>query len=104
MRLDSIESEEKVDIEDLGWVLTTHTNAVHEKKKMPKSNNKSNKGKKYKCGMCEIGFNDFSNKKRHIATVHEGKKPYRCSMCKKAYGQNSHLKRHILSVHEYIVN
>ena len=102
--IDSIESEEKVDIQDLGWVLTTHTNAVHEKKKMPKSNNKSNKGKKYKCGMCEIGFNDFSNKKRHIATVHEGKKPYRCSMCKKAYGQNSHLKRHILSVHEYVVN
>jgi len=95
-----IESEEKVDIEHLGWVMTTHTNRVYEKKKMSKSKkNKSNKGKKYKCGMCKIGFNDPNNRKRHIATVHEGKKPYSCCMCEKAFGQNSHLKRHFSSVH-----
>ena len=100
MRLDSIESEEKVDIEHLGWVLTTRTNTVHEKKKRSKSNkNKSNTGKKYKCGMCKIGFNDLNNRKRHITTVHEGKKPYSCCMCEKAFGQNSHLKRHFSSAH-----
>ena len=89
-----------MNIQDLGWVMTTHTNAVHEKKRKSKLNrNKSNKGKKYRCEICKIGFNDPNNRKRHIATVHEGKKPYSCCMCEKAFGQNSHLKRHFSSVH-----
>ena len=77
--IDSIESEEKVDIQDLGWVLTTHTNAVHEKKKKCQSQTiRAMQGKKYRCGMCEVGFNDFQNRNRHITTDYEGNnnKPY----------------------------
>ena len=51
---------------------------------------KSNKGQ---CDMCKRYIK--GNLKRHIETVHEGKKPYQCSMCDKKVSRKVHLKKHI---------
>ena len=79
--------------------LTRHINVVHEKKKTSKLKNETTAGKKYACEICKRVFNDIKNRKRHIRTVHEGKKPYICNMCKTAYGQSDGLKKHISSFH-----
>ena len=37
---------------------------------------------------------------RHIASVHEGKKPFKCDTCDARFALMHHLKSHIASVHE----
>ena len=38
--------------------------------------------------------------KRHIESVHEGKKPFKCETCEYTYSQKSHLNQHVAKVHE----
>ena len=38
--------------------------------------------------------------KKHIETVHEGKKPHLCSICGSGFPSNKNLKRHISAVHD----
>ena len=35
----------------------------------------------FKCNICDTSFSQKVNVKRHIVSVHEGKKPVKCSMC-----------------------
>ena len=56
----------------------------------------------YTCLFCGYDFNDYSNRKKHVEEVHEGKKPYSCTECNVAYGQKGNLKRHISSVHDKV--
>ena len=37
---------------------------------------------------------------RHIAAVHEKKKPFECSLCPRKFGLGDHLNKHIDAVHE----
>jgi len=67
----------------------------------------------WNCSNCGKTFSTNKTLKRHIASVHEGKKPQReshnvekiqnvknCNLCNKNFSRNEHLKRHITSVHE----
>ena len=52
--------------------------------------------------MQRLWLQDFASGqlKRHIASVHEGKKPFKCSVCDYKCSEGGQLKRHISSVHE----
>ena len=47
-------------------------------------------------------FHYFSNIKRHINTVHEGKKDHKCEHCGKKYTEKKGLKIHIKRIHDNI--
>ena len=52
---------------------------------------------------CDICGKDFAFKKvlrRHILTVHEGKKDFECNKCGHKFTQKNNLKCHIEEVHE----
>ena len=53
-----------------------------------------------KCDSCGKSFSDSIKLKRHIKTVHEGRKDYKCDSCPMAYGQSGDLKRHKIRAHQ----
>ena len=36
---------------------------------------------------------------RHIASVHEGKKPFKCDICDYSFSEKSSMNKHVKSVH-----
>ena len=47
-----------------------------------------------------MSFSNKCNFKRHVSSVHKGKKPYQCDMCDASFAQKQQLQIHIASVHE----
>ena len=59
-------------------------------------------GKKpFKCNICEASFPQKQNLNIHIASVHEGKKPFKCNSCDASFVSKHGLTVHIYSVHEF---
>ena len=54
----------------------------------------------YECQICLAVFSQSSSLTKHIASVHEGKKPFKCSICDYNCSQKGDLTKHIASVHE----
>ena len=50
--------------------------------------------------LCGKGFSCKSTMKKHIHSVHEGKKPHGCPICGKAFYKKVKLKEHIENIHE----
>ena len=61
--------------------MKTHVASVHERKKP------------FKCDICDYSFSLKNTMKRHVMTVHGGKKP----------SQKGSMKTHVASVHEEMV-
>jgi uncharacterized Zn-finger protein len=38
--------------------------------------------------------------KKHVETVHEGKKPFKCTICNSCYTRKTTLNKHMKTVHE----
>ena len=58
-------------------------------------------GKKpFECNRCNTMFSQKGNLEKHIASVHEKKKPFECSIWNAKFGRKAHLNAHIKSVHE----
>ena len=58
-------------------------------------------GKKpFQCNICDATFVGKGGLNRHVASVHEKKKPFQCSICDSSFAEKSKLKGHISSVHE----
>ena len=53
-----------------------------------------------KCDICSSLFKKKRYLKRHIESVHEGKKAFKCNFCDTSFTQKSVLDRHVASVHE----
>ena len=57
--------------------------------------------KSFKCDSCDACFTYKHILKRHIASVHEGKKPFVvCDTCDARFASKYDMKGHISSVHE----
>ena len=54
----------------------------------------------YKCQSCNSKFHSKDGLNRHVITIHEGKKPYTCKICNLTFTQSSNLTVHIARVHE----
>merc|ERR1712062_459710 len=48
----------------------------------------------YKCEYCEKTFSQAKNIKRHIQTVHEGRKDFNCGDCQQSFSTKQVLERH----------
>ena len=58
-------------------------------------NNIFSNSSKLKCENCDASFSVKGTLKRHIASVHERKKPYECENCDAHFAEKGYLKRHI---------
>ena len=58
------------------------------------------KKSKLKCKVCGKNFSTAPVVKRHISSVHEGKKPFSCDKCSKCFAFKDELRKHRESVHE----
>ena len=62
--------------------------------------------KTVKCSICNATFTRNSSLNRHVASVHEGKKPhdskkpFKCDICNSTFTRKSNLKTHSASVHD----
>ena len=45
-------------------------------------------------------FYDNGDLKKHIHTVHEGKKDYKCESCGKSFSKRNYLDKHICTNHD----
>ena len=53
-----------------------------------------------KCEFCKKLFIRDTDLKRHIHSIHEGKKDYKCEVSSKSFSHGGDLKKHIHAVHE----
>ena len=59
-------------------------------------------GRLKNCEICDRSFSGKQNLNKHIAAVHELKKPFGCKICKKKFARKEKLNRHVLTLHEKI--
>ena len=52
------------------------------------------------CSLCAQKLTRKYSLPKHIATVHEGKKPFECCVCNAKFAEKRELSRHIAAVHE----
>ena len=57
-------------------------------------------GKRFKCKSCDASFTQKDSLSRHVTSVHEGKKPFKCNICDANFTQKGNLNGHISLVHE----
>ncbi len=51
------------------------------------------------CHICGHCFAQSADLRKHIRTVHEGKRPFACDLCSKRFGEKGNLRKHRRSVH-----
>ena len=51
------------------------------------------------CKTCGKVFTTKGNLKKHVQTVHLGKKNFKCDTCGKAFGEAGNLNRHVQTIH-----
>ena len=89
------------------YVFDLHLSLVHGKKHVIKNEaseisfdesrengeivKKSEKSKSFKCNTCKKGFKLKGSLTKHVASVHEGKKPFKCEICDYKCTQSGHL-------------
>ena len=79
--------------------LKEHINAVHRTEPL-NTNVHEGEQKRFKCSLCESRFSKTNDLRRHISSVHEGKRLYQCDNCEKSFKESGHLKSHIRRIHE----
>ena len=80
--------------------LKEHINAVHRTEPLNTNVHEGEAEKRFKCSLCESRFSKTNDLRRHISSVHEGKRLYQCDKCEKSFKESGHLKSHIRRIHE----
>ena len=89
-------------------IFNMHLNIVHKEKieikeEQTDSNLKEETETRKKaaapCEICGKTFFDMSTMKKHIASVHEKKKPFKCEICDYSFSEKGSMKKHVASVH-----
>ena len=57
------------------------------------------KKKEHKCDSCSRAYSYAKDLKRHINSVHIGRRDHKCDFCGKAFSAGQSLKKHIHSDH-----
>ena len=70
-----------------------HVAVIHEGQKLQVS-------KEYKCNICNGGFTSEMKLNKHIAAVHEDKKPYKCTNFNFSFAFKESLNKHYDVIHE----
>ena len=65
-----------------------------------KVTNYEGKVKAFQCSQCNSSFSSNKSMSRHIATIHEGKKPFKCPICNASFTEQLGVNRHVASVHD----
>ena len=65
-----------------------------------KSKTSNNDSESIKWKICNALIYQKVYLKKHVAIVHEGKKPFKCSKCETSFSSNAEIKRYIASVHD----
>ena len=79
--------------------LNRHIVSDHEEKK--KLIASVHEGKKpFKCEICDFRCNQKAKMTQHVLSVHQKKRLFKCNFCDYMFSRNSHLNKHIESVHE----
>ena len=52
------------------------------------------------CGICDAEFGQREDLDRHVAIVHEGKKPFKCDICYAQFTSKHGMKGHIATIHD----
>ena len=61
-------------------------------------------GKKpFNCELCDYSSSVKSSMNKHIASVHEGKKPFKCEYCDYSSSMRSTMNQHVALVVDYIM-
>ena len=47
----------------------------------------------FKCEVCDYSCSQKGDLKKHVISVHEGKKPFKCEVCDYSCAKNSIMKR-----------
>ena len=50
----------------------------------------------HKCNVCGKSFTEKKFMLKHIDTVHEGNKPFKCESCERTFAHKGNMKKHIL--------
>ena len=58
------------------------------------------KGRPFKCEICQRYYGRKGVLNTHQRTVHENKRPFNCGICQGCFGLKTDLKRHQRTVHE----
>ena len=54
----------------------------------------------FECNICEFVFKTKGTLKRHIQSLHEGKKPFKCKICDTSFAKMIGFNSHMVSNHE----
>jgi uncharacterized Zn-finger protein len=53
----------------------------------------------FKCGICDRGFRDKRDARRHIM-IHSGERPFPCPVCNRDFRRKDNLRRHVKRLHK----
>ena len=54
----------------------------------------------FKCEICGYSCSRKADLKKHVASVHDGKKLFKCEICDYSCSKKSYLEKHVASDHD----
>ena len=92
--------EETIQLKEENEGLSILCDNKKSKNNLPSLDLRNKKNISHKCSICDYTTSSKGNLKRHIDSIHSGKKPHKCLICDHITSSKGNLKQHIEAVHE----